>query len=149
MPQFDLAPYLSQAFWMLISFGIMYLLVSYLIMPMLDDVFEERDRLIQTNLEAAERINKQAELLIKEYDEFMLSADQRKAAMLKAVYEDMNRTTSKIEGEHDKLVRKQIRKTEDELERLRTQLHAQSDNIATLVADKLAKKLGVGRVAKR
>ncbi|MBR4927032.1 MAG: hypothetical protein IKY98_01765 [Alphaproteobacteria bacterium] len=149
MPQFDLAPYLSQAFWMLISFGIMYLLVSYLIMPMLDDVFEERDRLIQTNLEAAERINKQAELLIKEYDEFMLSADQRKAAMLKAVYEDMNRTTSKIEGEHDKLVRKQIRKTEDDLERLRTQLHAQSDNIATLVADKLAKKLGVGRVAKR
>ena len=149
MPQFDLAPYLSQAFWMLISFGIMYLLVSYLIMPMLDDVFEERDRLIQTNLEAAERINKQAELLIKEYDEFMLSADQRKAAMLKAVYEDMNRTTSKIEGEHDKLVRKQIRKTEDDLERLRTQLHAQSENIATLVADKLAKKLGVGRVAKR
>ena len=118
-------------------------------MPMLDDVFDERDRLIQTNLEAAERINKQAELLIKEYDEFMLSADQRKAAMLKAVYEDMNRTTSKIEGEHDKLVRKQIQKTEDELHRLRSQLHAQSDNIATLVADKLAKKLGVGKTAKR
>lgn len=149
MPQFDLAPYLSQAFWMLICFGVMYLLVSYLIMPMLDDVFDERDRLIQTNLEAAERINKQAELLIKEYDEFMLSADQRKAAMLKAVYEDMNRTTSKIEGEHDKLVRKQIQKTEDELHRLRSQLHAQSDNIAALVADKLAKKLGVGKTAKR
>lgn len=149
MPQFDLAPYLSQAFWMLICFGVMYLLVSYLIMPMLDDVFDERDRLIQTNLEAAERINKRAELLIKEYDEFMLSADQRKAAMLKAVYEDMNRTTSKIEGEHDKLVRKQIQKTEDELHRLRSQLHAQSDNIAALVADKLAKKLGVGKTAKR
>ncbi len=149
MPQFDLAPYLSQAFWMLICFGVMYLLVSYLIMPMLDDVFDERDRLIKTNLEAAEQINKQAELLIKEYDEFMLSAEQRKATMLKAVYEDMNRTTSKIEGEHDKLVRKQIKKTEDELNRLRSQLHAQSDNIAALVADRLAKKLGVGRSAKR
>lgn len=149
MPQFDLSPYLSQAFWMLICFGLMYLLVSFLIMPMLEDVLGERDRLIQTNLEAAERTNKQAELLIKEYDEFMLSADQQKAAMLKAVYEDMNRTTSKIEGEHDKLVRKKIKQTEDELQKMRTQLHAQSDKIATCVADKLAKKLGVGKTTKR
>lgn len=143
MPQFDLAPYLSQAFWMLISFGFMYLLVSYLIMPMLEDVFAQRDVLIRDNLEAAERINKQAELLIKEYDEFMLSADQKKAAMLKDAYEDINRTSGKIESEHDKGVRKKIEATEQNLEKMRSQLYAQSDEIASVVAKKLAEKLNV------
>ena len=141
MPQFDVAPYLSQAFWMLISFGFMYLLVSYLIMPMLEDVFEKRDTLIKTDLEAAERLNKQAETLIKEYDEFMLSADQQKAAMLKTAYEDLNKTSVKIEGEHDKKIRQKIKTTEKELQRLRERLHAQSDQIAEVVAQKLVDKL--------
>ena len=141
MPQFDVAPYLSQAFWMLISFGFMYLLVSYLIMPMLEDVFEKRDTLIKTDLEAAERLNKQAETLIKEYDEFMLSADQQKAAMLKMAYEDLNRTSVKIEGEHDKKIRQKIKTTEKELQHLRERLHEQSDQIAEVVAQKLVDKL--------
>ena len=141
MPQFDVAPYLSQAFWMLISFGFMYLLVSYLIMPMLEDVFEKRDTLIKTDLEVAERLNKQAETLIKEYDEFMLSADQQKAAMLKTAYEDLNKTSVKIEGEHDKKIRQKIKTTEKELQRLRERLHAQSDQIAEVVAQKLVDKL--------
>jgi F-type H+-transporting ATPase subunit b len=141
MPQFDVAPYLSQAFWMLISFGFMYLLVSYLIMPMLEDVFEKRDTLIKTDLEAAERLNKQAETVIKEYDEFMLSADQQKAAMLKMAYEDLNRTSVKIEGEHDKKIRQKIKTTEKELQHLRERLHEQSDQIAEVVAQKLVDKL--------
>ena len=141
MPQFDVAPYLSQAFWMLISFGFMYLLVSYLIMPMLEDVFEKRDTLIKTDLEAAERLNEQAETLIKEYDEFMLSADQQKATMLKTAYEDLNRTSVKIEGEHDKKIRQKIKTTEKELQHLRERLHAQSEQIAEVVAQKLVDKL--------
>lgn len=141
MPQFDITPYLSQAFWMLISFGFMYLLVSFLIMPMLEDVFEKRDTLIKTDLEVAERLNKQAETLIKEYDEFMLSADQQKATLLKNAYEDINRTSVKIEGEHDKKIRGKIKKTEQELAKMREKLYAEADEIAEVVAQKLADKL--------
>lgn len=148
MPQFDVAPYLSQAFWMLISFTFMYLLVSYLIMPMLDDVFERRDTLIKNDLEAAERINKQAELLIKEYDDFMLSADQQKAALLKNAYENINKTSVKVEGDHDKKIRQKIQKTEQELAKLREKLHADADQIAEVVAQKLAEKLDAADVKK-
>jgi len=141
MPQFDLAPYLSQAFWMMICFGFMYLLVSYLIMPMFEDVLDKRDNLIKTDLEAADQINRQAEALMKNYDEFMLSADQKKAAMLKTVYEDINRTSAKIEGEHDKKIRQKIAKTERDLAAVQAELFAASDEIATRVAKKLADKL--------
>lgn len=148
MPQFDITSYLSQAFWMLISFGFMYLLVSYLIMPMLEDVFNRRDTLIKNDLEAAERINKQAEALIKEYDEFMLSAEQQKATLLKNAYEDLNKTSVKVEREHDKKVRGKIKKTEQELVLLREKLYAEADEIAEVVARKLAKKLDATDVKK-
>ena len=141
MPQFDIAPYLSQAFWMLISFGFMYLLVSYLIMPMLEDILERRDVMIKNDLEAAERINKQAELLIKNYDEFMLSADQQKAAMLKKAYEDINKSSVKIEREHDKKIQQKLKKTEQELHKMREKLYVQSEDIAGVVAQKLVDKL--------
>ena len=145
MPQFDLSPYLSQAFWMLISFGFMYLLVSYLIMPMLEDIFIKRDTLIRDDLEAAEKINRQAETLIKEYDEFMLSADQKKAGMLKAAYEDINRTSTKIEGEHDRKIRQKIEVTEQELEHMRSVLYADSEEIAGLVAKRLVEKMDIAK----
>lgn len=140
MPQFDLTPYLSEAFWMLVSFGFMYLLVSFLIFPMIEDVLSERESLIKTNLDAAERINKSAEQLIKDYDEFMLSAEQQKAAMLKDAYEQMHMTSSKIENEQDKKARAKIKQMERELQSLREKLNAQSDEIAERVADKLARK---------
>ncbi|MGN1063025.1 MAG: hypothetical protein ACI4QM_01725 [Alphaproteobacteria bacterium] len=140
MPQFDLTPYLSQAFWMLISFGFMYLLVSFLIFPMIEDVLSERDSLIKTNLEAAERINKSAEKLIKDYDEFMLSAEQQKASMLKDAYEQMHRTSSEIENAQDKKARAKIHQMERQLQALRDKLSEQSDDIAEQVADRLAQK---------
>lgn len=58
MPQFELVSYLSQAFWMLVSFGFLYLLVDYVLFPMIEDVMDERKRVIAENLAAAEKANK-------------------------------------------------------------------------------------------
>ena len=149
MPQFDLAPYLSQAFWMLISFGFMYLLMSYLIMPMLEDVFDKRDELIKSDLDAAERFNEQAGALMKNYDEFMLSAEQKKAALLKNAYEEISRASVAVEAEHDKKIRHKIAKTECDLADVRKQLFAVSDEIADQVARKLADKLDDSKIKRK
>lgn len=140
MPQFELAPYLSQAFWMLISFGFMFLIVSYVIFPMMEEIFAERDALIKKNLEIAERVNKSADQLVKNYNEYILSAQQQKAAMIKNAYEDMHREAAQIEKEHEREVRAKIKKTEKHLHEIHAQLHAQSDAIAVDIAEKLAQK---------
>lgn len=141
MPQFDLVPYLSQAFWMLISFGFLYLIVSFLIFPMLEDVFQERETLIKTDLESADKINTQADQLIKNYNEYILSAQQEKANRIKAAYEEMHKASAFIENAYEADVREKIKKTEKTLHKIKTELHAQSDTIAADIAVKLAQKL--------
>lgn len=140
MPQFELTPFLSQAFWMLISFGFMYLIVSYLIFPMLEDVFAERETLIKTDLEIAERVNAQADELVKNYNAYIFDAQQQKAAMIKRAYEDMHRESAELEKLHDREVRVKIKETENNLQEINRQLHAQSDGIAIEIAQDLARK---------
>lgn len=149
MPQFDLTPYLSQAFWMLLSFGFMYLIVNFLIFPMMDDVFSERDRLIKTNLDIAARVNASADKLIKDYNEFILSAEQQKAALIKTAYEQMHRTSLKIDGEQELLTREKITRTEQALNDIKNQLHSESDKIAAEISTKLAEKFYVQSVKNR
>ena len=140
MPQFELTPFLSQAFWMLISFGFMYLIISYLIFPMLEDVFSERETIIKTDLQIAARVNAQADELVKNYNAYILDAQQQKAAMIKRAYEDMHRESAEIEKLHEREVRVKIKETENNLHEIHRQLHAQSDAAAIQIAQELAQK---------
>lgn len=140
MPQFELTPFLSQAFWMLISFGFMYLIISYLIFPMLEDVFAERETIIKTDLQIAARVNAQANELVKNYNAYILDAQQQKAAMIKRAYEDMHRESAEIEKLHEREVRVKIKETENNLHEIHRQLHAQSDATAIQIAQELAQK---------
>lgn len=140
MPQFELTPFLSQAFWMLISFGFMYLIISYLIFPMLEDVFQERETIIKTDLQIAARVNARADELVKNYNAYIFDAEQQKAAMIKRAYEDMHRESAEIEKLHEREVRVKIKETENNLREINRELHAQSDAAAVQIAEQLAQK---------
>lgn len=140
MPQFELTPFLSQAFWMLISFGFMYLIISYLIFPLLEDVFQERETIIKTDLQIAARVNAKADELVKNYNAYIFDAQQQKAAMIKRAYEDMHRESAEIEKLHEREVRVKIKETENNLREINRQLHAQSDTAAVQIAQELAQK---------
>ncbi len=140
MPQFELTPFLSQAFWMLISFGFMYLIISYLIFPLLEDVFQERETIIKTDLQIAARVNAKADELVKNYNAYIFDAQLQKAAMIKRAYEDMHRESAEIEKLHEREVRVKIKETENNLREINRQLHAQSDAAAVQIAQELAQK---------
>ena len=140
MPQFELTPFLSQAFWMLISFGFMYLIISYLIFPLLEDVFQERETIIKTDLQIAARVNAKADELVKNYNAYIFDAQQQKAAMIKRAYEDMHRESAEIEKLHEREVRVKIKENENNLREINRQLHAQSDAAAVQIAQELAQK---------
>lgn len=79
MPQFESAFYTGQIFWMLISFGLLFLWITFIIFPMFQDIFDAREKVIQTHLKQAEKINKQAENLAKSMQEARALADKERA----------------------------------------------------------------------
>lgn len=141
MPQFELVSYLSQAFWMLVSFGFLYLLVDYILFPMLYDVMDERKRLIADNLAAAEKANKAAERIMREYQHYLLTAEQDASALIQKAYQDTNRLTRQIELQHDRKMRAQIKKAESDLKKQSDKIEVQTMCLADDLAQNLVEKL--------
>lgn len=57
MPQFDIATFPSQIFWLLVSFAILYVLMSRLVLPRISSTIEARETKIQGDLAAAQTAN--------------------------------------------------------------------------------------------
>lgn len=141
MPQFELVSYLSQAFWMLVSFGFLYLLVDYVLFPMIEDVMDERKRVIAENLAAAEKANKAAERVMKAYQDYLLTAEQEASALIQKAYRDTNRLTRQIEAQHERKIRSQLKKAERDLKKQSDRLEAQTNRLSERLAQNLVQKL--------
>jgi F-type H+-transporting ATPase subunit b len=77
MPQFDPSTFTSQLFWLIVSFSILYLIVSKFGIPRLNDVLEQRQRVINDDLNYAESLNAEARQILEEYDKTIQEAKQQ------------------------------------------------------------------------
>ena len=74
MPQLDPEFWFSQIFWLVITFGILYLVLSKLILPKISENLETRKSQILDNLELAEKQRNQSEAKLKEFDNIILKS---------------------------------------------------------------------------
>ena len=61
MPQFETTYLVSQIFWLVMSFGVLYLGVRFIVFPLFDSIFKARQEKIDTLLNQAEKLTKEAE----------------------------------------------------------------------------------------
>ncbi|ACP53009.1 MULTISPECIES: F0F1 ATP synthase subunit B family protein [spotted fever group] len=69
MPQFDIATYYSQIFWLIITFGLLYIFVYKFITPKAEEIFNNRQTNIQDNITQADTLTIEVEKLNKYYNE--------------------------------------------------------------------------------
>lgn len=67
MPQFDVAFYCSQIFWLVFAFSFLYLLVDKFIVPLTEKILKNRKSYIDTNIASAESLAAKADSLHKQY----------------------------------------------------------------------------------
>ena len=87
MPQFNASTFPTQIFWLVLSFVLLYLLTSFLILPRVRDNLRLRKNKILNDLERAELIKLQIEKLVKEYDLKISKAKGRANETLKSAFE--------------------------------------------------------------
>ena len=109
MPQLDPEFWFSQIFWLSITFGILYLILSKLILPKISDNLETRKSQVLDNLEQAEKQRNESDAKLREFDNIILKSkidaknlfnDSRKKLL-----EDINKKRQKLEEELDKEVK--------------------------------------------
>jgi len=68
MPQLNPEFWISQIFWLILTFGVLYILLSKLILPKISNNLESRKSQILENIEAAEKQREDSEAKLQEYE---------------------------------------------------------------------------------
>lgn len=76
MPQFDTTFFSSQIFWTIISFIILFVVLSRWVLPRIAAIIQERTRLIEEEIEEAHRKREEMENLKSEYVTKLSEIDQ-------------------------------------------------------------------------
>ena len=99
MPQLDPTTWFPQVFWLLITFGFLYLIVEKIVFPRLSDSIEQRNDHVSDNIDEANSIKDQAEQKYQEYLS-LISNSKREAQNLinaKKLEEEMKQVSKEIE----------------------------------------------------
>ena len=141
MPQLDPEFWISQIFWLTITFGILFLTLSKLILPKISANIESRKLQISDNIEAADRQRKESEIKLKEYDE-IISKSKIEAKNLFNQARDKALKDISIKREFlDQQINDEIIKAEKEIEQLKKDAPAKIHKIAIETSSELIQKL--------
>ena len=141
MPQLNPEFWVSQIFWLTLTFGILYIVLSKLILPKISANLESRKSQIQENIEAAEKQRENSETKLKEYDEIILKSKLEAKNIFKDAREKTLKDINLKRETLDKQIDEEIKKAEKEIEILRKSAPEKINKIAIETSSKLVKRL--------
>jgi F-type H+-transporting ATPase subunit b len=141
MPQLNPEFWISQIFWLTLTFGILYLVLSKLILPKISANLETRKSQILENIEAAEKQREDSEMKLKEYEEIISKSKLEAKTIFNQAREkalkDINAKKEVLEGQIDE----EINKAEKEIKTLRNGAPDKINKIAIETSSELIQKL--------
>ena len=141
MPQLNPEFWISQIFWLALTFGTLYVILSKLILPKISANLELRKSQIQENIEAAERQRENSETKLKEYEDIILKSKMKSKNIFKEAREKIIKDISFKKDTLDKQIEEEIKKTEQEIEILKKSASIKINKIAIETSSELLKKL--------
>lgn len=146
MPQLDLSTYASQAFWMVLCFSLLWLLLSIFITPKIADVLEQRKRKIDDYIRKAEKLNQQAKSSLEKYEQTLNEAKAKAAADIAANQKESAAFLAEEERLLNERLNKQIADSEFKLAKEKKETMQQIQNISQNLAFDIVQKLGFAEI---
>jgi F-type H+-transporting ATPase subunit b len=141
MPQLNPEYWVSQIFWLTITFGILYVVLSKLILPKISTNLEIRKSQILENIEAAEKQREESELKIEEYNKIVQNSKNEAKNYFKQAREKLLKSISLKKEALDKELNEEVRKAEIEIQELKNKAPEKINKIAVETSADLLKQL--------
>ena len=141
MPQLNPEFWISQIFWLTLSFGILYVVLSKLILPKISANLELRKSQIQENIESAEKQRENSEIKLKEFDEIILKSKINAKNIFKEAREKVIKDINSKKETLDNQINEEIKKAEKEIDLLKKSAPEKINKIAIEASSELTKKL--------
>ncbi len=141
MPQLNPEFWISQIFWLVLTFGMLFIILSKLILPKISKNLEARKSQILENIEAAEKQREESENKIKEYEKIILNSKNETKNYFNEVrikiLKDINKKKEILKNE----INKEIKTVEKEIIDLKNNAPEKINKIAIETSSDLIKKL--------
>lgn len=144
LAQFDFSTWSSQIFWLIVTFGVLYFVLSKFILPALSTGITERSDRIADDLDAAARMQREAEQAEADYEKSLADA-RAKAHNIAATTRSSvdSEIATEVEAADAEMARQQA-SNESRIADMRASALKNVDGLAqTVVKDILSKLAGV------
>ena len=141
MPQLNPEFWISQIFWLIITFGILFIVLTKVILPKISDNLETRKSQILENIETADKQKEESQKKIDEYEKIILDSKIKAKNYFnearEKILEDINKKRNALEKDLDE----EISSTENELSEFKKSSGDKVIKIAAETSAELIKEL--------
>ncbi|WP_119061196.1 F0F1 ATP synthase subunit B [Dichotomicrobium thermohalophilum] len=130
MPQLDFADYAPQLVWLVITFGIMYLLMARVALPRIATVIEERRDRIANDLAQAEQLRRETDEAIAAYEKALADAKARANAIAQETRDRLNEELAQERQQKEAEINERLERAEQEIAKTKEQALAHVEEIA-------------------
>tara|TARA_Y100000287_G_C14099520_1_gene294444 strand:+ start:152 stop:742 length:591 start_codon:yes stop_codon:yes gene_type:complete len=141
MPQLNPEFWVSQIFWLTLTFGILYIILSKFILPKLSANLELRKSHIQENIQVAEKQREDSEAKLKEYENIILQSKLEAKNIFKEKREKAIKDINSKRETLEKQIDEEIKKAEKEIIMLKKTAPEKINKIAIETSSEILKTL--------
>ena len=144
MPQLDPTSFATQIFWLVITFGVLYAILSRVALPRVADILAARRNKIDGDLDAAATLKSEAESVLKAYEKAMADARSQAQATLRQAAEDLAADAATKNAALSERLNREIKAAEERIGAAKTRAVDQIAEIAAAAASQATARL-IGR----
>ena len=141
MPQLNPEFWVSQIFWLVLTFGLLYIILSKLILPKISNNLESRKSQILENIETAEKQREESEKKVKEFEKIILDSKIEAKNYFNEARQKILEDITIKKNSLDKDIDDEISAAEQEIKNLKTASSEKIKNIAIETSSELIKQL--------
>ena len=149
LPQLDLSTYVSQAFWLVLCFCLLWFAVTNFITPKIADVIEQRKRKINEYIQKADKLNSQAKEALDKYTETLASAEKKAEQDIAKERSELNAYLRETENKMTAQLNKKIADNEFNLAKEKQATMQQIETITEDLAFEIVQKLGFSGITRK
>ena len=116
LPQMDISSYSSQIFWLIVTFGILYIFMWKIAIPQLRTTVEERKDKISNDLSDAEQLKIEAQSILEEYEAKITNSNIEAISIFNNTKSDIDKKIDLSKKETDEKIKKLIEESQQAIE---------------------------------
>jgi F-type H+-transporting ATPase subunit b len=141
MPQLNPLDWAPQIIWLIITFGILYLLMVYVALPRIGGVIEARADHIAKDLALADKSRRETEEAIAAYEQALAEAKQKAHAIVEEGRVKLKEENTAERAKLEKELAAKSEEAEARIEKAKTSAMKEVNTVATDVASDIVREL--------